>query len=278
MPRHLLPVAVDVDRLPALLRQLDRELDREPVRRRERERLLAGDRLLAGELLEHLQPALQRLAEALLLGAYDPLDRLPVLDHLRVPRPDLVGDDPRDAVDVLQPDPPRLDDRAPDQPAQHVAAALIRGRHALGDEEGHAAPVVGDDPVRLRRSRRVVVADARLAGDPVHDQAEAVGVEDRLGALEQHRAALEAHAGVDVLLRQRRQRPVRVEVELHEDEVPKLDVAVAILAVRATRLESAAELLASVEVELGARAARPGLARGAPEVVAAREGDDPLSR
>ena len=119
---------------------------------------------------------------------------------------------------------------------------------------------------------------ARLALDPVHDQSEAVGVEDRLDVLHEHRAALEAHAGVDVLLRERRQRAVGGEVELHEDEVPELDVAVAPLAVGPAVALAAAVLGAAVVVELGARAARAGLAGGAPEVLGAREGHDPLAR
>ncbi len=47
MPLHLDAVAVDVDRLAPLLGELDRELEREAVRRGERERLLARDRLVA---------------------------------------------------------------------------------------------------------------------------------------------------------------------------------------------------------------------------------------
>ncbi len=51
-----------------------RELDREAVGRGEREGLLAGDRLAAGELVELLQAARERLAEALLLEPDDALD------------------------------------------------------------------------------------------------------------------------------------------------------------------------------------------------------------
>src|SRR6185503_2890142 len=62
---HLGAVAVDVDRLSALLGELRRELDREAVRRRERERLLAGDRLCAREVVEEPRTALERLGESL---------------------------------------------------------------------------------------------------------------------------------------------------------------------------------------------------------------------
>ena len=232
----------------------------------------------AGELLELLHAAVERLAEPLLLGADDALDLGGVLDDLRVPRPDLLDDDARQRIDRGQADPACLNDRAADEPAEDVAAALVRRRHALRDEEGHAAAVVAEHAVRLGRLRRRPVRHARLLGDPVHDQPKAVGVEDRVDALDEHRAALEAHPGVDVLLRERRQRAVGGEVELHEDEVPELDVAVATLAVRAAVGLAAAVLRAAVVVELRARAARAGLPGGPPEVVRARERHDALPR
>ena len=39
-------------------------------------------------------------------------------------------------------------DRAADDPAQHVAAALVAGQHAVGDQERAGADVVGDDAQR----------------------------------------------------------------------------------------------------------------------------------
>ena len=67
---------------PALLGELLRQLDREAVRRGEHERVLGRDRVLARELLEHLQPARERLAEALLLLPDDTLDLGGVLAQL----------------------------------------------------------------------------------------------------------------------------------------------------------------------------------------------------
>ena len=98
-------------------------------------------------------------------------------------------------------------------------------------------------------------------GDPVHDRLVAVGLVDGDDALEDRRGPLEAHAGVDVLLRERRQRAVLVELVLHEHEVPELEEAVALAAGRAVGA-AAAELLAAVVEELGvgpagARARRP---------------------
>ena len=44
-------------------------------------------------------------------------------------------------------------------------------------------------------------------------------------ALDNCGGALETHSGVDVSLRQRREGPVRIRVELDEDEIPNLDAA-----------------------------------------------------
>ena len=158
---HLGAVAVDVDLVAALARELDGQLDREAVRRGEPERVLGAD--VAGrQLLELAHAAVDRLAEALLLRADDALDLVGVLDDLRVPRADLLDDDARQQVDGGQADPAGLDDRAPDQPAEDVAATLVRRRDPLRDEERHPAPVVGEDAVGLRRLGRGAVVDARL--------------------------------------------------------------------------------------------------------------------
>ena len=64
---HVAGELVRVDGLAALLRELDGQLDREAVGRRQGERLLTGDRVAPRELLEDLEAARERLGEALLL-------------------------------------------------------------------------------------------------------------------------------------------------------------------------------------------------------------------
>ena len=66
----------------------------------------------------------------------------------------------------------------------------------------------------------------------LHDRLVAVGLVDGADVLHHRREPLEAQARVDVLLRERRQRPVRVLLELHEDEVPELEEAIAARACR----------------------------------------------
>ena len=229
MPFHQPRVLLLVDLEPALARELVRQLDREAVGGLQRERVVAADPPVRRGFLEQRHAALERLREALLLGGEDVVDLAAMLDELGVRVAHLLdhgvgqsGEKRRlhaDAQPVLH--------RAADDPAQDIAAPLVRRRDAVGDEERHPAAVVGEHAMRLRRVGRVAVRDAGLRRDPLHDQLVAVRVVDRGDVLDDARGALEPEAGVDVLLRQRRQRPVRVQLVLHEDEVPELEEALA---------------------------------------------------
>ena len=108
MSAHLLAVAVDVDRLAALLRELDGELEREAVGRGERERLLARDHGAGAELLEQLEAALERLGEPLLLEPQHARDLVRLRRQLGIRLAHLLDDDAREAVDVTEPDALRL--------------------------------------------------------------------------------------------------------------------------------------------------------------------------
>jgi hypothetical protein len=146
--------------------------------------------------------------------------------------------------------------------------------------------VVGEDPERAG-GREVTARGAPLGGHPASGVAaagellaeldhrpEAVGLVHGRDVLDDRGHPLEAHPGVDVLLRQRRERVALAELVLHEDEVPELEEALGVVA-RAVVL--AAEAEPAVEVELRARPGRPDRA-GLPEVVLAPELDDPLVR
>ena len=85
-------------------------------------------------------------------------------------------------------------------PAQHIAAALVRGQHAVGDQERGGAQVVGDDPVGA--PVRPVGVDAGQVGDRPDEGAEQVDVVVVVRALQHRGDALEPHAGVDRGLRQ----------------------------------------------------------------------------
>jgi hypothetical protein len=136
--------------------------------------------------------------------------------------------------------------------------------------------VIGQDPVRLGRLVALAVRDPRLLFDPLHERLITVGAVDGRHVLEDPGRPLEPHTRIDVLSRERRQRSVRVELELHEDEVPELEEPLA-FATRGTVWSAAADLLAPVEEHLRVRPARPGAA-DRPEVVRARQAHDPLWR
>jgi hypothetical protein len=160
-------------------------------------------------------------------------------------------------------------DCAADDPPQHVAAPLVRGLDAVHDEEGAGADVIRDDAQR-RGGAVAASRDVRRRGD---QPLEEIDVVVAVHALHDGGDALEAHAGVDGRLRQRRQLPVRRAVVLHEDEVPDLDVAVAILVRRARR--PARHLGAVVVEDLRTRAAGTSVAHR-PEVVLRTAAGDAL--
>ena len=108
-----------------------------------------------------------------------------------------------------------------------------------------------------------------LAG--VDQRPERVGVVIVVDALQHRGDALEAHAGVDALLRQLGDDLARRLLVLHEDEVPDLDEAVAVL-VRAAR-RAARDMLAMVVEDLRAGPARAVVAHR-PEIVLGRDADD----
>ena len=135
---------------------------------------------------------------------------------------------------------PHRANRAAQHPAQHVAAALVAGRHAVADEHEAGPDVVGDDAqphvvgAALRRdvAGQRAVALARHLGRPVEHRPDLVDLVEVVDALQDAGDPLQAHAGVDVLLGQRSDdvevglAPDRAELELGEDEVPDLQEAV----------------------------------------------------
>ncbi|MBG9885094.1 hypothetical protein ABE10_00535, partial [Bacillus toyonensis] len=163
------------------------------------------------------------------------------------------------------------------EPAQDVATALVRGPYAVGQQHERGAHMVRDDPeAHVVLGIRAVPATGELDGAVEH-RADLIDLVHVLDALLEEGDALEAHPGVDVLLREL---PDDVELGLasdvlhevlHEHEVPDLqeprvvDGGTAILAV----------VRPTVEEDLGVGAAGTRLT-GVPVVVGAAEALDPL--
>ncbi len=143
---------------------------------------------------------------------------------------------------------------------QHVAAAFIGGQHAVGDQEATGTNVVGN---HFQRGLAVVAAADGL-GRGAQQVLEQVDLVVRVHVLHDRTDALQAHAGIHRRRWQRVQHAIGGAVELHEDVVPDLDVTVAVFFRRAGW--AAPDVGAVIVEDLGARAARAGVAHG-PEVV-----------
>src|SRR5690606_38811484 len=104
--------------------------------------------------------------------------------------------------------------------------------------------------------RAGTAAEGRRRG--VDQMTEKIGLEDAVHALQDGRHALQPHAGVDRGTRQVDALLLRHLLELHEDEVPEFEEAVAVLLGAAGR--PAPDMLATVDENLGAWAARTGVA------------------
>ncbi len=150
-------------------------------------------------------------------------------------------------------------------PPQHVAAALVRGQHAVGDDKRGGAQMIGDHPVARRLG-----ALGRNPGEidaGVNEGAKEIDLVIVVGALQHGGHALEPHAGVDRRFWQRHALAALLLLVLHEHEVPDLDEAVALGVGRAGR--PAGDFGPVVIEDFRARPARAGLAH-CPEIIGGR--------
>src|SRR6185437_5906384 len=133
-----------------LARELARQLEREPVRVMEPERVLARDvpTLLCG-LLEETHATLERLAEPFLLRGQDAMNLVPVLLELRIALFHLLDHNVRETAEVrgLEADARGLLHCTANDAAHDVAPAFVGRRDTVGREKCHAASVVGEDAV-----------------------------------------------------------------------------------------------------------------------------------
>ncbi len=198
-------------------------------------------------------------------------------------RLELAVDGPHDAGDhrqqpvqerLLEAQPHAVAERAPQDPAQHVAAPLAAGDDAVGEQEGHRPQVVGDHPQRDVGLAAAAVGAARELGGGRDQRPEQVGVVVRIDPLQHRRDPLEPGAGVDRGVGQRPRAAVLEALELHEDQVPDLEVAAAVGAgLPVDRRQVGLE----VDEDLAARSAGAGIAHR-PEVVLGAAAVDALGR
>ncbi len=228
-------------------------------------------------LVEDTHPLLQRVAEARLFLEHDAFDVGAHGDELRVGGTHALHDFRGKVGEerLVDADGHALLDGAADDAPQHVVAAVVAREHAVHDHERGASRVLGHRAQRPgdgRRRRGLHACQLRGTGD---QRREGVAVEDVGDALRDGGDALDAHAGVDTRLGQQRQLAGLVHLVLDEDQVPVLEETVAVAAGRTGRVV-AAHARAEIVVELRTGPARPGRARGPPEVVLAPEAHDAL--
>ena len=259
-----------IDADAARAQRVLRQVERKAIGVVEREGGLAvehGAFLQAGALLvEDGEAARERGAEARLFQFQRLGDQRLGADQFRIGLPHLArehGDEPPHQR-VLGAEQLGVAHGAAHDAAEHVAAAFVRGQHAVGDEEGRRAQVVGDDAVRglVQAGRRHL----GQLGDRLDQRAEQIDGVIVVRALQHRGDALEPHAGVDRGPRQIDALAALELLVLHEHEVPDLDEAVAFGVRRARR--PAGDMRAVVVEDFRTGAAGAGVAHG-PEIVGA---------
>ena len=207
LPFHRIGEGGDVDADAARAQRVLRQVERKAIGVVEREGGVAVEHVAllqaAALLVEDREAALQRLAETGLfelqrlgdqrLGAH----QLGIgLAHLAHQRPDQPMHQRILGAEQL-----RMAHGAAHDPAQHIAAALVRGQHAVGDQEGRGAQMVGDDAAA--RPSAAPCGSTPVSSAMARSGDEQVDVVIVVLALQDGGDALEPHAGVDRGLRQR---------------------------------------------------------------------------
>ena len=258
----------EIDGEPVFRGELDGQVDREPVGIVEPEgdvavedgriarqvlRPAPDDALgrraaerLADGLVEQLRAGVQGAGELGFLALDRGQDHVALLGQVRIGLGHGVDHDGRRlGHERLAPSQqPAVANGSTQDAAQDVAPPLIARKDVISDEERDGAGVVRDDLVAealLLEGIRVVPEQLLHPGV---DRREQVGVVVGRDLLEDAREALETHPGVDAGGRQRDQGAVGLEVELHEDQVPDLEPARALLAVIGHAMRALAEVLA----------------------------------
>ena len=269
-----------VDGHAALFEDLTGEFDRETEGVGEFERVFCRKFFALGirdHLLELFGTGVEGLVEGGLFTGDDAHDVVMLFDEVRVRGGVLVDDHLGDLGQerTVDADGAALSHGTAHQTAEDIAGTGVGGLDAVADHEGHAAGVVRDDAKGDVVLLVFVVVDTGDVGNGLHDVLDRVDLEEVVDALHDAGQTLETHAGIDVLVFERRVIVVAVVVELGEDEVPDLHVAVAVAADLAGGL-AAAVLFSAVIVDLGAGAAGTGAVL--PEVVFLAETDHVVFR
>jgi len=272
-----------VHRQPALARDVGGQVDREAVGVVEPERIGTRDHAIGharGNVVEDAHARIQRLGEALFLGLECTLDQFAGSRQFRIGIAHQLGQRTDHLVEegLAHAQHPAMAQRATDDTAQHIAPALVGRQDAIDDQEATGADVVRDHAQRLVLEVGRTGQLRSLADQALEQVDLVVGVD----MLQDRGQTLQPHASVDARRRQRHQRTVGLAIELHEDVVPDLDVAIAVLIGRTGW--TASDMVTVVVEDLRARAAGTGvghlpeIVRGVRGALVVADADDPLGR
>ena len=216
----------------------------------------------ADRLLENTHALFEGFGESLLFLVQYPLDVAAMLaqfrigvSHLFVERFDEPVEKRLAATEMMA-----VARGAADDAPEDVTPALVGGQHAVDDQERAGTNVVGDDAQRLVFE---ILAAGQLRGgrDQRLEQIDFVVV---VHVLHDRREPLQSHAGIHRRFRQGLHVALGIAVELHENQVPDFDVAIAVF-VRGAR-RAALDLRPVVVEYLAAGSAGTGIAHR-PEIV-----------
>ena len=256
---HQLAEALAIDTQSLLGGHFQGQIDREAVGVVQLEGLRTADLAalglgLARGQIEDLRSGSQRPAEGFFLGVGDLRDALPFGIDLGVGGAHHVAAHRQQLRQhrIVHPKQTHRANRTAQQAAQHIAAGLIAGSHPIGHQHQRRTDVVGDHAHPHVVIAIAPVGLARQLGRPGQHRTDLVDLVHVVDALQQIRDPLQAHAGVDVLARQR---PSDIEVVLGahrrqflglEHQVPDLQEPILV----GLRTAVGAELRAAIDVDL----------------------------
>ncbi len=219
---------------------------------------------LLNDFIQVANAVIQGLVEAVLFPFNGLEDRLAVLAEFRISVAVGFDDGIRDFAHegLFQTDLLTEADSAANDHTANVVAAHVARDNAVGNQERGGAAVVGNHAVRREVGVHFLFGLAGKFAKFRHGRGEEVGLIVGILVLEDGDDALEAHAGVDILVRKRDQGVLINAVVLHEDQVPQLHVTVAV-AVHAADMVRIVALLAVIRAHIhmnfGAGTARTGV-------------------
>ena len=224
---------------------------------------------------EQTQPALERLPEPGLLKPEGFGDQRFRPDQLRIGLPHLPHqrwhEPPHQRFARAQQ--LRVAHPAPHDAAKNVAPPFVGRKNPVRHQKTGSPEVIGNHA--MTNTHRPFGIDGDKIRDGTDQRSHQVGLVIVMRALKHCRDALKPHARVDRRLRQPNPFATRQLLELHENEVPDLDEAIAVGIGRTRR--AARNMRAMVVENLGTGTAGAGIAHG-PEIVGGRDADDAIIR